>query len=481
MIEAIIFQAQEYQRVRREFWDQNAALNQMFPGRSWGGYYRKYLQNIYRSLIPMGATVLEIGCGFGDLLAALKPSVGVGIDFSEKMVSIAQQRYPALEFFVSDAHEVDFEKRLFDYIVVSDLVNDLWDVQAVLNNLRTCCKPQTRLVINYYSHLWEIPLRLAQRKGMATPNLPQNWLTRQDMINLLELSGFQPLRCWSEVVVPLYIPLLSGFLNRYFPKIGLFSFFSLANLLLARPKPQSRKDLPTVSVIVAARNEAGNIAELMARIPEMGGGTEVVFVEGHSTDDTYDFIKESISKNPNRRFKLLKQPGKGKGDAVRAGFAVATGDILMILDADMTVPPEDLHRFYDIIVSGEAEFVNGVRLVYPMENDAMRFANKVGNKFFSWAFSWLLGQPIRDTLCGTKVLWANDYQRLADNRAYFGDFDPFGDFDLLFGAAKLNLKIIEVPIRYRMRRYGETNINRWRHGLLLLKMVIYAARRIKFV
>jgi glycosyltransferase involved in cell wall biosynthesis len=236
-----------------------------------------------------------------------------------------------------------------------------------------------------------------------------------------------------------------------------------------------------VSVVVAARNESGHIDELMARIPEMGAGTEIIFVEGNSTDDTYQAIERSIANNPHKNCRLLKQPGKGKGDAVRAGFAVATGDILMILDADITVPPEDLPRFYDLIASGEAEFVNGVRLVYPMDTDAMRFANLIGNKFFSWAFSWLLGQPIRDTLCGTKVLSRADYQRIADNRAHFGDFDPFGDFDLLFGAARLNLKILEVPIRYRARRYGETNISRWKHGVLLLRMVVFAARRIKFI
>jgi SAM-dependent methyltransferase len=467
----------EYQATRRTFWN----LNSEIQDRSWGGYYRTRLKQVYRLAIPEGASVLEIGCGRGDLLAALKPSLGVGVDFSESMVSLARRLHPNMEFVIADAHELDLGGRTFDYIVISDVVNDLWDVQAVFDRLRGCCKPQTRLIFNYYSHLWGWALRLAQKLGITTPNLPQNWLTRRDMINLLELSGFQTLRSWEEVVVPLRIPLISDIANRYLPKISPFRFLSLTNFLLARPNPQPRKELPTVSVIVAARNEEGHIAELMARIPEMGGGTEIVFVEGHSSDDTYSAIEREIAKNPRRRRKLLKQPGKGKGDAVRAGFAAASGDILMILDADITVPPEDLTRFYNVIASGEAEFVNGVRLVYPIQDGAMRFANLVGNKFFSWAFSWLLGQPIRDTLCGTKVLWADDYQKLADNRTYFGDFDPFGDFDLLFGAAKLNLKIMEVPIRYRTRRYGETNIQRWRHGVLLLRMVVFAARRIKFV
>jgi len=234
-------------------------------------------------------------------------------------------------------------------------------------------------------------------------------------------------------------------------------------------------------VVVPARNEAGNIAAILERTPEMGAGTEIIFVEGHSRDGTYEAIEREIAASPGRRCQLHRQTGRGKGDAVRLGYARASGEVLMILDADLTVPPEDLPRFYRALLEGKGEFINGVRLVYPMEREAMRFANLVGNKFFSLAFSWLLGQPIKDTLCGTKVLWKRDYEAIAANRAYFGDFDPFGDFDLLFGAARLNLKIAELPIRYRERTYGTTNIQRWRHGLMLLRMVAFAALRLKFV
>jgi glycosyltransferase involved in cell wall biosynthesis len=213
----------------------------------------------------------------------------------------------------------------------------------------------------------------------------------------------------------------------------------------------------------------------------MGRGTELVFVEGHSTDDTLAAIEREIARHPERSARVVRQNGTGKGDAVRLGFEHAGGDVLMILDADLTVAPEDLPRFLSALRSGKGEFINGVRLVYPMQKQAMRFLNLIGNKFFSLAFSWLLGQSIKDTLCGTKVLWATDYRRIATQRAYFGEFDPFGDFDLLFGAAKLNLKIVDMPIRYRERTYGTTNIQRWRHGLLLLKMVLFAARRIKFI
>ena len=470
-------EASQNQVNRKNFWSSIYKRT----SNSWGSYYRRRLQIAYRHLIPEGASVLEVGCARGDLLSVLKPSVGVGIDFCPEALEVARSAHPHFEFVLADAHHLDLGSRTFDYIIVSELVNDLWDVQEMLIQLQPYCASHTRLAFNFYNHLWNVPLRLAQKIGIATPNLPQNWLTQHDMANLLEIAGFQPLRESEEVIAPLPVPLLSNFANRYLAKISPFRYMAMANFILARPLHKAIPQNPTVSVVVAARNESGHIDELMDRIPEMGGGTEIIFVEGNSTDDTYEAIEKCIAAHPERNCKLLKQPGKGKGDAVRSGFDIAKGDILMILDADITVPPEDLPRFFDLMANGSAEFVNGVRLVYPMDEDAMRFLNLLGNKFFSWAFSWLLGQPIRDTLCGTKVLWRSGYQRIADNRSYFGNFDPFGDFDLLFGAARLNLKIMEVPIRYRARRYGETNISRWSHGWLLLKMVAFAARRIKFI
>ena len=319
--------------------------------------------------------------------------------------------------------------------------------------------------------------------GVAKPLLPQNWLTVEDVENLMNLSEFEIIRHSEEIMIPIYIPVLSSLANRFLVKFWPFHYLALTNLLVARPvhfhQPTKRK--PMVSIVIPVRNEAGNISQIFKSTPELGSGTELIFVEGHSKDDTYNTVEKEIKKNPDRLSKLLQQSGNGKGDAVRLGFSHAAGDILMILDADLTVSPEDLHRFYDLLLSGKGEFVNGVRLVYPTEREAMRFMNIIGNKFFSLLFTWLLGQSIKDTLCGTKVLWKREYEQIEQNRSYFGDFDPFGDFDLLFGAAKLNLKIVDFPIRYRKRTYGNTNIQRWQHGLLLLRMAIFAARRIKFI
>lgn len=464
---------------RRTHWD--SVAREGTRSLSAGSCYRRQVAHFFRPLVPKGMKVLEIGCGTGELLAALEPAQGVGIDFSSEMVSLASCRYPGMRFICADAHELDVREK-FDYIIVSDLVNDLWDVQKVFEGIRACCHPGTRVLVNFYSRLWQFPLTMVRKFKLARPLLPQNWLTAPDLAGLLALSGFEVINHRREILLPFRVPLLNGLFNRFLVRLWPFNHLALSNLIIARLAPSGipAEPPPRVTVLVPARNEAGNIASIFSRVPELGGGTELVFVEGNSSDDTYEAIERAIQEHPERKAVLYKQPGKGKGDAVRCGFAHATGDILMILDADLTVPPEDLPRFYNALVEQKGEFINGVRLVYPMEDRAMRFFNLLGNKFFSMAFSWLLGQPVKDTLCGTKVLWKRDYESIVANRSYFGDFDPFGDFDLLFGAARLNRKIVDLPVRYRERMYGDTNIQRWRHGVLLLRMVMIAARKLKF-
>lgn len=467
---------QAYQVTHAAHWDAVARKRDKWNG--WGGTYRRRLDDIYRFLVSPGLRILELGCGLGDLLAALNPSHGVGVDFSAEMIQRAHTRHPGLEFIRADVHDLSGIEGPFDIIIFSDTVNDLWDVQGVFEGIKKFCLPSTRLLINFYSGLWQFPLAIAQALNLAAPTLAQNWLTPEDLRNMLGLAGYETVRGWQEILWPLP---LGGLANKFLVRLWPFHEFALANFIIARPQPEPLREKPSISVIVPARNESGNIRAIFERTPSMGKETELVFVEGHSRDDTYAAIEREIAAHPGIKGRLFRQTGIGKADAVRLGFAEAVGDVLMILDADMTVPPENLQRFYEALHSGKGEFINGVRLVYPMEKEAMQGLNFLGNKFFSLAFSWILGQPIKDTLCGTKVLWRRDYELIVANRAYFGNFDPFGDYDLIFGAAKLNRKIIDLPIRYRERTYGSTNISRWRHGLLLLRMVFFAARRMKFV
>lgn len=469
-----------YTRNRRRHWD--AVAREAGTRRSWGDLYHRRLEEIFKHLVLPGQRVLEIGCGEGDLLASVQPSFGVGMDFSSEMVHLAARQHPELAFVQADAHAPGI-KGPFDVIILSDLVNDLWDVQEVFQHLGSLSHAHTKVIINCYSRLWEVPLAVTERLGLARPTLYQNWLTVDDVRHLLRLTDFGVIRHFSEILFPLAVPGIEQICNRFLVKFWPFRVFALTNIIVARPITTCADDGSdtSVSVVVPTRNEAGNIRNIVERVPAMGREVELIFVEGGSTDDTYATIERTIEEFPDRRCRLLKQKGKGKGDAVRLGFAEARGDVLMILDADLTVPPEDLPRFFDALVSGRGEFINGVRLIYPMEDRAMRFINLAGNKLFSLCFSWLLGQPLKDTLCGTKVLWASHYRLIAENRAYFGSLDPFGDFDLILGAARLNLAILDLPIRYRERQYGTTNIQRWQHGWLLLKMMAVAAFRIKFV
>ncbi|MGO8186380.1 glycosyltransferase family 2 protein [Rhizobium leguminosarum] len=370
-----------------------------------------------------------------------------------------------------------------DYLVISGLIHYERDIQSMFAQARALCSPETRLVLTYYSSMWRPLATLASKFGLRRRVPESNWLAHEDVQNLLTLEDFELIRLDQKILIPFYIPLISGFVNRCLAPLPLLRTLCLLNIAIARPIGYAApKTEPSVSIVVPARNEAGNIEDIVKRLPDMGPDDELIFIEGNSTDTTWNAIQEVQQRYGSERSILIaQQDGKGKGDAVRKGFSIATKDVLMILDADMTVPPEDLPKFYNAIKDGKGEFINGTRLVYPMEKEAMRFFNLLGNKFFALAFSFVLGQRYKDTLCGTKVISRSNYLKLQANRSYFGDFDPFGDFDLIFGAARMGLKIVEVPIGYRERVYGETNISRWRHGAILLAMLVFAARRIKFL
>jgi SAM-dependent methyltransferase len=446
---------------------------------SWASVgYRALLAHYYSLLILPDSSVLEIGCGSGELLKRISARRKVGIDLSEKQVSAARIQCPDAEFHVQAAEAVDLPER-FDYIIISDTLNFAADVQQVLERLHTVSHPRTRLLINYPSALWRPIFALARGFGLKPAEPPCNWLATSDVFGLMDLADWSPLVVQPRILLPARALGIGTLVNRWLAP--LFSWFCLTVFCVARPRRGTETGPLTVSVVIPARNEAGNIEAAVRRTPVMGAGTELIFVEGHSSDNTWDEIQRVARENPGLKIKTLKQPGRGKGDAVRAGFAVAEGDLFIILDADLTMPPEEMHKFYEAIASGRTEFANGSRLVYPMEKAAMRFLNMCANKTFGILFTWILGQQLKDTLCGTKVLRRADYERIAANRAYFGDFDPFGDFDLLFGAARLNMKIVDVPIRYRDRTYGSTNIHRWKHGWLLLRMVVFAAQKLKFV
>lgn len=457
----------------REMLDAYAARRDEWKRRTRA--YHAALERIYRFFIPRGRRVLEVGCATGDLLAALDPARGVGVDLSSVAIARAREKYASqaeLQFIQGDAHQFHLDEK-FDYVVLSDTIGYLDDVQKAFENLHHVMTPRSRLVINSYNFVWEPLLQLATWLGLKQPQPPQSWLSMTDIENLLRLADFEVVHKEGFILLPLNIPIISAIMNGLLAKLPGLRHLTVAQFVVARPcwRPdRAAASAYSVSVIIPARNEAGNIEAAVQRTPSMGAWTELIFVEGHSKDNTWDEIQRVQAAYPHKRITIMRQDGKGKKDAVFKGFAHATGDMLMILDADLTMPPEELPKFYRALAENHGEYINGCRLVYPMEKQAMRFLNLLGNKFFSLAFSYLLGQTYKDTLCGTKVLWRSDWERILADHGYFGEFDPFGDFDIIFGAAKLGLKTVEIPIRYRERTYGSTQINRFSHGWLLLKM-----------
>ena len=440
--------------------------------------------NYMNFLVNNGQRVLELGCGTGQLLNTLKPSYGVGVDLSGSMIEVARENFPHLEFVQGDIESPDLISSLngpFDFIILSDTIGYLDDCEEALAGLHSLCTQDTRIIISYYSWRWQPVLALGEKIGLKMPTVEMNWLSTEDTMGFLQLADFDTVKREWRQLVPRNLFGLGSLINRFIGTLPLIRRLSLRNYIVARSIRKIGLKQPSATVLIPCRNEKGNIENAVKRLPNFCEDLEILYVEGNSQDGTLNEIHRVISAYPDKDIKVLVQDGKGKGDAVRKGFNNARGDILMILDADLTVPPEDLPKFYRAIATGKGEYINGTRLVYPMDDQAMRFLNFWANRTFSVLFTWLLNQRFTDTLCGTKVLTKENYKKIVANRFYFGDFDPFGDFDLIFGATKLNLKVVEVPIRYAAREYGETQISRFRHGWLLLKMVLFAYKKLKII
>jgi hypothetical protein len=444
-------------------------------------YYHSEIQKFVQYLIPPEASILEFSSRGGELLASLPNKNKVGIEFDDEIIKYAKRKYPKIEFINFENLGKKLKERKFDYIILSHTSSDIDNLQSLLRQLKKYCYIDTRIIVSFFNFLWKPALDVAEHLSLKTPSVKEpNWLTGNDVDNLFYLESYEKIKSSRRFLFPYKIPIISKIINNYISQLPVLNYICLNNFTIY--KPLSVRNELSVSIIIPARNEEGNMQGILNKIPLLGKRTEVIFVEGHSKDKTYDVIKKEIRINKRAlRAKLYKQIGVGKGDAVRLGFSKATNDLLMILDADLTVDPKELSKFYDAIVKGKGDLIMGSRLVYPMEKQAMRGLNYLGNKFFSLTFSFLLEQKIKDTLCGTKVILTTDYEKIKKNRRFFGNFDPFGDFDLIFGASKLNLKIVEIPIRYKERTYGTTNISRFKHGLLLFKMCYFAAKRIKFV
>src|SRR3979490_2321062 len=447
--------------------------------------YHEDDRKFMRFLIPPGKRVLELGCGRGELLAALEPSYGVGVDFGAKTTAKANELHPDLHFVLGDVEDPATLAPIegpFDYIVIADTIGMFEDIDGTLRLVHHLCAPSTRIIISYYSHLWEPVLKLAEALHLRSKQPKINYIATADFLNLMDLADFEVIREERRQLLPRRWLGLGPFINRFIAPLPGIRQLCLRTYIVGRPVRQLPERQYSVSIVIPCRNEKGNIERAINPMPKFAAGQEILFVEGNSSDGTFEECERvRDAYKDSWDIKVLKQDGKGKGDAVRKGFAAAKNDVLMILEADLQMPPEALPKYHAVIETGKAEFVNGTRLIYPMEHEAMRPLNLIANRCFAYLFSYLVNTRLTDTLCGTKVLLRKDYEVLARERGYFGNFDPFGDFDLIFGAAKQNLKIIETPVHYKARTFGETQISRFRDGWLLLKMVWFAYHKLKAI
>ncbi len=451
-------------------------------------FHREDRLNLKELILPR-SRILELGCGTGNLLKSLEPSYGLGVDISKEIIKEANKDSKGIKFIEGDISNIKkylIKKEKFDYIILSDTIGYIEDIQSTLESLHDYCNKDTRIIISYYSPLWSPIFSLATLLKFKMPEIKTQLLNLQDIKSFLKISNFDVVRVEKKILSPVSLFGLGRLINRYLATFPIFSFFCLRQYVIARSLDKIDKfKYNSASIIIPCKNEQGNIEAAIKRLPRFSKNLEVIFIEGNSSDKTWEKIqlvkKKYNKKKSDLSIKSYKQKGKGKADAVFYGFEKSSNEVLFILDADLTMPPEELPKFWNKIILGEAEYVNGTRLIYPMDNDAMRFLNYIANKMFSILFSWILSQRYTDTLCGTKVLTKENYEKIKLKNSDLGNFDPFGDFFIIFGSSRLCLKMCEIPIRYKARSYGETQISRFSHGFMLIKMVVFAFFKIKAI
>jgi SAM-dependent methyltransferase len=440
--------------------------------RSRNRFYHDHVKELVVGAVVPGRPVLDIGCGTGDVLATVRPSPGLGLNVADRLTQLAREKYPKLKFetFGADAVVVPDGFRP-DYVISVNLLDHTYDFVELLASLHQCVTERTLIVITSSNPLWAPLLRLASRLGRRAPEWTRNFITNRDIASILKVLGFDVVEAGLALPVPARVPLLATALNAVLPELPLVRYVSSTQYIAARPR--IRREELSVSVVVPCHNEECNVAACAQRVPDMGAGTELIFVDDGSTDGTRAAVLAAMARDPRVRL-VACDINRGKANAVRAGFDAARNDVLMILDADMTVAPEDLPKFLAPLQTGTADFVNGTRLVYPMEGQAMPTVNFVGNKAFCLLVSWVLRQRVSDTLCGTKALLRRDYESMP-----LSGRDRWGDFDLLFGAARQKLRILEIPIHYRERVAGESKMNVRRDGPLFLRACLAGWRMLR--
>jgi hypothetical protein len=378
-------------------------------------------------------------------------------------------------FVVKDIPQKHFPAKQFDYLFLDGSLGKTNDICDLLKKIRRLCHPSTRLIIYQHNHLWQGILTLAERLALKRNEGIHNWLSVGDVTMYLSGAAFDVTRIFRHTMMPLSLFGIGSLINGFFDLFPFFDMFKLDQFIIARPLPilSEKADIPqSVTICLTVRNERGNIEPIVKKLPLLCDRQEILFVEGHSTDGTREEIERVIATNPEKNIRVIGQPGKGQGDAIRVGFKEAQGEVIILYEGDGTSDPRDLYYVWEAMQSKRFEFIEGSRLVYPFHTKAMPWTNKIGNMIFAKWFSFFLGQRVTDVLSGIKAILKKDYELLYTQWGFLGVPDPFGDFELLYGAARMGLKFGEIPIHYYPRPYGTPKTRVLFHGLRLLAMAI---------
>lgn len=385
-------------------------------------------------------------------------------------------------FFIEKSHNLDFlnvdtnedlnkiliNNTKYDCIVLSDMfeVND--DILGLLKLLKKNLNNDGTILLTSITPIWDGVLSILEMLNLKNKSKKRSYIHLNKLSAVLDTINFQITGKRTRQYFPFKLFYFGNIINNfleiilYFFNFGIRSYFTIKEI-----EDTAEKDVLSKTIIVPAKNEEGNLNELINRIPYLGNNVEVIISCGISNDNTLGMAKSL--KSDNFIIKVIEQTSKGKANAVWEACEQSSNDLIAILDADLSVDPEELSSFFELIETKKCDFVNGTRLIYSMEKGSMRFINNFGNRLFQYVVSKIIRLPLTDSLCGTKVFKKNLYEKIKKWQSVVKIKDPFGDFDLLFAAAYSSQKIVEYPIHYRARKYGTTQIRRFKDGFKLIK------------
>tara|TARA_B110000977_G_scaffold125183_1_gene160299 strand:+ start:1495 stop:2904 length:1410 start_codon:yes stop_codon:yes gene_type:complete len=378
--------------------------------------------------------------------------------------------------------EDEINKNLnFDHIVIADIEHQKFITKNLID-LNEKIDNECRVIVLSKSIFWSTLINFYKKIKNIGPD-KNNFLPYSNLRKIFLNTNFEIVKNEKIIFFPFQFSLLTKFINQIF-RFPVLNFFCMINLTVLKKvqKKNYQAEGKKISFIIPCKNEGGNIKFFYEKIINSTINAEFLFGNDNSSDNTLDEIKKLQQAIPNKEIKIYDGPGVCKSENVYKGINLASGEIILIYDADLTVSFDDLVNSINLLLKTDADFINCTRMIMPQQKNAMKFLNFYGNLFFAFLFSILFKQKITDTLCGTKIFFKKDWEQIKKYNNTWGAKDLWGDFDLLLGAYKNNLKIVENPISYTDRKEDETKMTgiiKNSIRMLIITFVAYYKLRIR--